>query len=183
MLKCKNVTNVKMWKCENVTSDYKRLRILEKFLRSYVYEWRGTPMLCPKSPHRLRLRCQYLSAVAVNICRLSLSKFDTAIIMPLPSSSHGSQCNYCNYCNHHKQNDMRYAICDMRYAIWQSQQSMRSMQSCRSYWMLTFKNLKVFHMLCVFHVEQIKVFHAIALRVPRGTSAMQLLRVQVGVQT
>ena len=62
-----------MWKCENVTNDYKWLRILKKFLRSYVYEWRGTPMLCPKSPHRLRLRCQYLSAVAVNICRLSLS--------------------------------------------------------------------------------------------------------------
>ena len=70
MWKCENV---KMWKCENVTNDYKWLRILKKFLRSYVYEWRGTPMLCPKSPHRLRLRCQYLSAVAVNICRLLLS--------------------------------------------------------------------------------------------------------------
>ena len=119
--------------CVNVTSDYKRLRILKKFLRSYVYEWRGTPMLCPKSPHRLRLRCQYLSAVTVNICRLSLSIsvgchcqnltlsslsiFATAIIVPLPSSSRSSrssrssQCNYynyCNYCKHHKQNDMRY---------------------------------------------------------------------------
>lgn len=64
---------VEMLKCENVTNDYKWLRILKKFLRSYVYEWRGTPMLCPKSPHRLRLRCQYLLAVTVNICRLSLS--------------------------------------------------------------------------------------------------------------
>ena len=53
----------------------------------------------------------------------------------------------------------------------------------------------------MFHVEQTKVFHVIALhipqvpqvpqvlqvlqvpQVPRGTSAMQLLRVQVGVQT
>ena len=95
---CGNVTNV--------TNDYKRLRILEKFLRSYVYEWRGTPMLCPKSPHRLcqalsisvGCHCQYLSAVTVNIYQLSLSKFDTTIIMPLSlsllSSSHGSQCSH-----------------------------------------------------------------------------------------
>lgn len=45
--------------CGNVTNAYKRLRILKKFLRSYVYKRRGTPMLCPKSPHRLcRCRCR-----------------------------------------------------------------------------------------------------------------------------
>ena len=32
-------------------------------------------------------------------------------------------------------------------------------------------------------MEQIKVFHVIASHVPRGTIVMQLLRVQVGVQT
>ena len=128
--------NVKMWKCENVINDYKWLRILKKFLRSYVYKWRGTLMLCPKSPHRLRRRCQYLSAVAVNICRLSLSIYvgchcQNLTLSPLSifatdiivtSCSRSSQCNYCkyckycNYCNYYnycKQNDMWYAICDM----------------------------------------------------------------------
>ena len=102
----------KIFLCENVINDYKWLLILEKFSRSYVYEWRGTPMLCPKSPHRLcralsisvGCHCQYLSVVTVNICCLSLSKFDTVATVNI--------C-HCYYC----------AV-----AVVQSQQSMQLLQ-------------------------------------------------------
>ena len=83
-----------------MTNDYKWLRILKKFLRSYVYEWRGTPMLCPKSPHRLYrccccCRCRCRQAVgAVNAV--------TAVNASTTSKT----------------------ICDMRYTVWQSMQSM-----------------------------------------------------------
>ena len=103
-----------------MTNDYKWLRILKKFSRSYVYEWRGTPMLCPKSPHRLRLRCQYLSAVTVNICRQSLS-----ILV-------GSRCQNLTLlllCRCHQAvtavnattaSTTSKTICDMRCTVWQS---------------------------------------------------------------
>ena len=105
--------------CGNVINDYKWLRILKKFSRSYVYEWRGTPMLCPKSPHRLRLRCQYLSAVAVNICRLSLSISvgcrcqNLTLLLLCRRRCAVTAVNATNASTTSKTIcDMRYAICD-----------------------------------------------------------------------
>ena len=70
-----------------MTNDYKWLRILEKFLRSYVYEWRGTLMLCPKSPHRLchrRRRCRQAVGAVTAVKLLSLN----VNIQKLKSVSH-----------------------------------------------------------------------------------------------
>ena len=146
---------VKMWqmrKCENVTNYYKRLRILKKFLRSYVYKRRGTPMLCPKSPHRLyccccrcccrcrcRCRCRCHQAVGAVNAVTAVTAFKLLQLLPLSLLLCHCLCLYlCYRCNH---------------------------------WTLTFKNVS-----CIAHA-------VVALRVLHGTSAMQLLRVQVGVQT
>ena len=147
---------VEMLKCKNVTSDYKRLRILEKFLRSYVYEWRGTPMLCPKSPHRLCLRCQYLSAVTVNICRLSLSKFDTVTTVNI------CHCYYCAVVV------AVVPLCRCRCTVTavMAVMAVKLMQLN-----VNIQNLKL------FYVEQVPCTKTKLKIVPCGTSAMQSLHV------
>ena len=67
----------------------------------------------------------------------------------------------------------RYAICDMRYAILQLLFPLSLSLSLN----VNIQNLKL------FYVEQVPSTKTKLKIVLRGTSAMQLLRVQVGVQT
>lgn len=74
-----------------MTNDYKWLRILKKFLRSYVYEWRGTPMLCPKSPHPLCRRA--VGAVgAVTAVNASTATTASTTSKTICDMRYGSQC-------------------------------------------------------------------------------------------
>ena len=134
-----------MWKCENVKMWQMIINGYE-FWKSFcvaMYMSGGARLCSVQSPPTVYAgHCQYLSAVAVNICRLLLSI---------------SVCCRCQYLSAVAVKIWHCYYCAVAVAVAVAVvQSWQSWQSCRSYWMLTFKNLKVFHMSCVFYVEQIK---------------------------